>query len=156
MIPVTRINHAVLFVSDVQRSVDFYTQAFGLVEVSREMDGRAAFLRSPRGDNHHDLGLFAAPRAPHPRTGTITGLYHLAWQVDRVEDLVAGRQTLARLGALTGESDHGVSLSLYGADPDGNEFEIMWMLPREDWGASAEQATVGPLDLQSALARYGG
>ncbi|HEX5494246.1 MAG TPA: VOC family protein [Mycobacteriales bacterium] len=156
MIPVTRLNHAVLYVSDVDRSVAFYTEAFGLEVVSREMGGQAAFLRSPRGDNHHDLGLFAAPGAPHPRTGTITGLYHLAWQVDRVDDLVTARQTLRRMGALTGQSDHGVSLSLYGADPDGNEFEIMWMLPRDEWGASAERAATGPLDLPGALARYGG
>ena len=152
VIPVTRLNHAVLFVSDVERAVDFYTEAFGLEVVAREMDGRAAFLRSPRGTNHHDLGLFAVPGAPHPPTGTITGLYHLAWQVDRVDDLVTARETLARLGALTGESDHGVTLSIYGADPDGNEFEIMWMLPREDWGAGAERATVAPLDLPAALA----
>lgn len=156
MIPVTRLNHAVLFVSDVPRSVAFYTEAFGLEEVAREMGGKAAFLRSPRNHNHHDLGLFEAAGAPHPPTGTITGLYHLAWQVDRVEDLVTAKETLARLGALTGESDHGATLSVYGADPDGNEFEIMWMLPHEDWGAAAERATTGALDLPAALARYGG
>jgi catechol-2,3-dioxygenase len=157
MATVSRLNHAVLFVSDVDRSVRFYAEALGLVEVTREMNGRAAFLRSPRGDNHHDLGLFAAvDGAPHPRTGTITGLYHLAWQVDTVEDLAAVRDTLVRLGALTGQSDHGATLSLYGADPDGNEFEVMWMLPREDWGAAAERGVTRALDLDAALARYGG
>ena len=35
-------------------------------------------------------------------------------------------------------SDHGVSKSLYGADPDGNEFEIMWRVPREAWGEYEE------------------
>lgn len=155
MTSVTRLNHAVLFVSDVERSVRFYTEALGLVEVAREMNGQAAFLRSPRGDNHHDLGLFAAPKAPHPPTGTVTGLYHLAWQVDSVADLAAARDTLTRMGALTGQSDHGATLSLYGADPDGNEFEIMWMLPRGDWGAAARRGVTRPLDLDAALARYG-
>lgn len=156
MTQVTRLNHAVLYVSDVARAVDFYTTAFGLVEVTREMNGRAAFLRSPRGDNHHDLGLFAAPGAPHPPTGSVTGLYHLAWQVDSVTDLAEARETLLRLGALTGQSDHGATLSLYGADPDGNEFEIMWMRPREDWGEAAERGVVAPLDLPAALAHYAG
>lgn len=159
MIRVARLNHAVLYVSDVQRSVGFYTQAFGLEDISPQDAGpgrQAAFLRSPVGGNHHDLGLFAAaPGAPHPATGSITGLYHLAWQVERIEDLAAARELLGALGALTGQSDHGATLSLYGADPDGNEFEVMWMLPRDDWGEAGERGVVRPLDLEAALARYG-
>lgn len=155
MVAVTRLNHAVLFVSDVDRSVRFYREVLGLVEITREMEGRAAFLRSPNATNHHDLGLFAAPGAPHPRTGSITGLYHLAWEVDRVEDLAEMRQTLTEVGALTGQSDHGATLSLYGADPDGNEFEVMWTRPREDWGEDGERGVVRPLDLEAALVHYG-
>ena len=37
-------------------------------------------------------------------------------------------------GAYNAASSHGAAKSLYGADPDGNEFEIMWMLSREEWG----------------------
>jgi catechol-2,3-dioxygenase len=155
MVAVRRLNHAVLFVSDVERSVRFYSQVFGFEVVAR-MGGQAAFLRAAGGDNHHDLGLFAAPAAPHPPTGSITGLYHLAWQVDRVEDLAAAREELRAAGALTGQSDHGATLSLYGADPDGNEFEVMWMLPREEWGEHANDAPVRRLDLEAALARFGG
>ncbi|MEP6695741.1 MAG: VOC family protein [Pseudonocardiales bacterium] len=154
MIAIRRLNHAVMFVADLDAAVAFYTEAFGFEVIAAEMGGQAAFLRSPLGDNHHDLGLFAVPGAPHPPTGSISGLYHLAWQVDSVTDLVTARDTLARLGALTGQSDHGATLSLYGADPDGNEFEIMWMVPREDWGEHERSAGVRPLDLQSAVARY--
>jgi catechol-2,3-dioxygenase len=64
-------------------------------------------------------------------------------------------QTLTRLGALSGASDHGVSKSLYGRDPDGNEFEVMWQVPQEAWGEFAEQATVMPLDLEAEVARWG-
>ena len=52
-IPVRRLNHAVLFVRDLDRAVDFYRRAFGFEEVARE--GTMAFLRAPDGDNHHDL-----------------------------------------------------------------------------------------------------
>ncbi len=151
---VRRLNHAVLFVSDVPRAVAFYREALGLQVVSTEMDGRAVFLRSPTGGNHHDLGLFAVPGAPHPPTGTVSGLYHLAWEVDSVGDLAGVRETLQLLGGWTGESDHGATLSVYGRDPDGNEFEVMWMLPREDWGEAADRGVVRPLDLPAALARY--
>ena len=59
------------------------------------------------------------------------------------------------LGALTGSSDHGVSKSLYGRDPDGNEFEIMWQVPCEAWGDHADRATIMPLDLDAELRRWG-
>ena len=64
-------------------------------------------------------------------------------------------QRLRELGALTGMSDHGVSKSLYGRDPDGNEFEVMWSVPREAWGVYEDEATVLPLDLDAELKRWG-
>jgi catechol-2,3-dioxygenase len=58
--------------------------------------------------------------------------------------------------ALSGESSHGATLSLYGADPDGNEFEIMWMLPRSAWGEYETKAVVERLDLAAELRRWSG
>lgn len=66
-----------------------------------------------------------------------------------------GSTTLRRLGAYTGESDHGATLSIYGADPDGNEFEVMWQLPREQWVEHENDAPVRRLDMTAALARHG-
>jgi catechol-2,3-dioxygenase len=154
-IPITRLNHAVLFVSDLERSVDFYRKAFGF-EVISKLPGRAAFLRAGGSDNHHDLGLFSVGAgAPRPPRGS-TGLYHLAWQVARIEDLAAAETTLADLGALSGRSDHGATKSLYGQDPDGNEFEVMWMLPREQWGAYDREPVVLPLDMEAELRAHAG
>jgi catechol-2,3-dioxygenase len=153
-IPVTRLNHAVLFVRDAKRAAAFYQEAFGF-EVVQELGGRAVFLRSPLGGNHHDLGLFSVgDGASGPVRGGV-GLYHLAWEVPAIEDLVAARETLAAMGALTGQSDHGASKSLYGQDPDGNEFEVMWAVPRSDWGPYEHDAVVMPLRLERDLARYG-
>jgi catechol-2,3-dioxygenase len=153
MIPVTRLNHAVLFVRDLDRAVDFYRRAFGF-EVISEMTGRAAFLRAQGSANHHDLGLFASPSQNRPPLGT-PGLYHLAWEVPTIDDLSAARATLAQFNALVGESDHGATKSLYGKDPDGNEFEIMWLVPREDWGEYERDAVIERLDLERELDRYG-
>ncbi|MEJ5255236.1 MAG: VOC family protein [Acidimicrobiales bacterium] len=154
MIPIRRLNHAVLYVRDLDRSISFYRRAFGF-ELVEELPGRAAFLRAAASDNHHDLGLFAVGRsAPTPPPGSV-GLYHLAWQVDTIEDLAAAVGTLRELGALVGASDHGASKSLYGVDPDGIEFEIMYLVPREDWGDHEGRAPVMPLDLNRELARYG-
>jgi catechol-2,3-dioxygenase len=154
-IRVAQLNHAVLFVRDAEVAADFYGRVFGFEVVANEFDGRAIFMRAAGGTNHHDLGLFSvgatAPRSPR---GT-TGLYHLAWEVPTIEDLAQAARVLGEAGALGGASDHGVSKSLYGADPDGNEFEIMWRVPREAWGEYAERGVVLPLDLEAELARWG-
>ena len=124
-------------------------------QVSEEFGGRAIFMRSATTTNHHDLGLFeVGPEAPRPPRGG-TGLYHLAWEVPTIRDLAAAAQALGELGALSGTSDHGVSKSLYGADPDGNEFEIMWQVPADSWGEYAEHAVVQPLNLEAEIARWG-
>jgi catechol-2,3-dioxygenase len=154
MIPVARLNHAVLYVRDAQASAEFYSKVFGF-EVVESMGGRAVFMRAGGGDNHHDLGLFsvgpAAPRAPRGSTG----LYHLAWEVPTIEDLADAARILSEAGALGGASDHAVSKSLYGQDPDGNEFEIMWRVPRESWGEHEEHGSILPLDLEAEVRTWG-
>ena len=154
MTTVRRLNHAVLFVRDLERSVAFYKEALGFEEVARAEGAPMAFLRAGGSDNHHDLGLLAlGPGAPAPGRGAV-GLYHLAWEVSAIDDLVTVRQKLAGLDALTGQSDHGATKSLYGRDPDGNQFEIMWMVPRDLWGEFESAAPVLPLDLEAEVARY--
>ena len=151
-----RLNHAVLFVADLDRAERFYTDVFGMVVVAREPRANAAFLRLPRSGNHHDLGLFGVgPTAPPKRRGGI-GLFHLAWQVDTIDELAAARHTLLAADAYTGESSHGATKSVYGADPDGNEFEIMWMLPRADWGAYEGAAPTERLALDAEVERWSG
>ena len=140
---------------DADAASDFYARAFGFEELSRPEGMRAVFMRSPAGDNHHDLGLFeVGPEATRAARGS-TGLYHLAWEIDTIEGLAEMATTLGALGALTGSSDHGVSKSLYGRDPDGNEFEVMWRVPREAWGDHADRATIMPLNLEAELRRWG-
>ena len=154
-IPVSRLNHAVLFVRDATVAAEFYGRVFGFEVVANEFGGKAVFMRAAGGDNHHDLGLFsvgeAAPRAPR---GSV-GLYHLAWEVPRIEDLADAARIRAEAGALGGASDHGVSKSLYGQDPDGNEFEIRWRVPRESWGEHEEHGSILPLDLEAEVRTWG-
>jgi len=151
-----RLNHAVLFVADLDRSLDFYTGVFGMDVVAREPRANAAFLRLPRSGNHHDLGLFGVGIAGGPKRRGAIGLYHLAWQLDTIDELAQARDALQAAGAFTGQSSHGAPKSLYGADPDGNEFEIMWMLPRSEWGEYENAAPVDHLDLAGDLARWSG
>ena len=150
-----RLNHAVLFVADLDRSERFYRNVFGMKVAARERRANAAFLRLPRSGNHHALGLFGIGTGAGPKRRGV-GLYHLAWQVDTVDELAAARKALRSAGAYTGESSHGATKSIYGADPDGNEFEVMWMLPRDAWGAYESSAPIDHLDLASEVRQWSG
>ena len=93
---VTRLNHAVLFVRDADVAADFYHRVFGFEELERSPGMRAAFMRAPGGENHHDLGLFeVGAAAPRPPRGSV-GLYHLAWEVATIEDLATAQQRPGR------------------------------------------------------------
>jgi len=152
-IPVARLNHAVLYVRDLDVSVDFYRRAFGFQEIGRE--GPMAFLRAAGSANHHDLAFLAVGvDAPAPPRGS-TGLYHLAWEVPTIEDLAAAAAVLTEMGNLGGMSDHGATKSLYGRDPDGIEFEVMWLVPRDEWGEYEKRGVVMPLDLRKEVERFG-
>ena len=152
---VRRLNHAVLYVHGLQRTVDFYRATLGF-EVRLEIPGRAAFLRAPGSSNDHDLGLFEIGTGHAPGRPEYPGLYHLAWEVGALADLAETREKLVQAGALVGESDHRVSKSLYAKDPSGIEFEVMWRVPAQDWAAElADGKMILPLDLDAAIARWG-
>jgi catechol-2,3-dioxygenase len=155
-----QLNHAVLFVDDLGKSVDFYTTVLGfhrLDEKSGGMQG-AAFLRAADSTNDHDLGLFEIPGGAPSLAGRQTvGLYHLAWEVDSLDTLEKLSGRLAEADALVGTSDHGTTKSLYGRDPSGLEFEIVWIIPA-DMVTEADQAAstrIGRLDLAREIERFG-
>jgi catechol-2,3-dioxygenase len=154
--PVHRLNHAVLYVRDVERSVAFYRDALGFRTVM-SFPG-AAFLQAPDSTNDHDLGLFEIGAQAGPTTAghDSVGLYHLAWEVDTLDELERLAGVLSENGALVGASDHGTTKSLYAKDPDGLEFEVVWIIPARLLDPSAKGAAIRPLDLAKEKARYGG
>lgn len=151
---IRRLNHAVLYVSDADRSVRFYRDVLGF-RVVHERPGMA-FLRAADSTNDHDLGLFGiggqAPAGGRPSVG----LYHLAWSVQTLTELADFAKKLADAGALAGSSDHVVSKSLYGKDPDGIEFEVSWFVPRELVTPEMEaDVAIRPLHIDAEIQRWG-
>lgn len=143
------LRHAVLWVSDPVASARFYEQALGL-ETKVETE-QAVFMASPESLTDHDLGLFRATGDGAPPRHI--GMYHLAWEVATLQDLADAKKRLTAMGAFVGESNHGVSRSVYCQDPDGLEFEIMWELPLDLYQDSG--AKTAPLDLDADIAEWG-
>jgi catechol-2,3-dioxygenase len=141
-----RLQHLVLWVGDVERSVRFYCDLLGF-EV-RHRYPQAAFLTIPGTGDDHNLGLFEQPGLRPPDEG-VARMYHAAWEIGELADLARARQRLIAAGALVGQSDHGVSLSLYAKDPDGLEFELFWTVP------DGTPVRTRALDLEAELARRG-
>lgn len=156
--PIKRLNHAVLYVRDVDRSVAFYTDVLGFTS-SVHVPGRAAFLLAPGSRNDHDIGLFQiGPGAAASDAGTSTvGLYHLAWEVDTLGELRRLRGVLAACGSLVGASDHSTTKALYAKDPDGLEFEVCWIVPAHllTDEMTANKTRIEPLDIDAEIARFG-
>ena len=158
--PITRLNHAVLYVADVERSVAFYVDALGFrrLPMAEGMRG-AAFLQAPGSTNDHDLGLFqmGAGAGPSAAGSATVGLYHLAWEVDTLDELERLAEVLAARGALVGASDHGTTKSVYARDPDGLELEVAWIIPAHllDEAAVQGRSRIGRLDIEAEKRRYG-
>ncbi|HEX2901852.1 MAG TPA: VOC family protein [Jatrophihabitans sp.] len=155
-----RLNHAVLYVRDVATSVAFYRDVLGFdyIQGGDAIPG-GAFLRAPGSTNDHDLGLFQiGSQAGASGAGrSSVGLYHLAWEVDTLGDLAELAGKLSAAGALVGASDHGTTKSLYAQDPDGLEFEVVWIIPADQLTDTDRTAgaRISPLNLQAELDRFG-
>ncbi len=148
------IGHVHLKVSDLERAIAFYRDALGFAVTGRFAD-KAALLTA--GSSHHHIGLntFESQGGAPPAPGT-TGLHHAAFRYPTRDSLV---EALRRLRAhdvpLTGASDHGVTESLYLADPDGNGIELYWDRPQDHWPRTSDGtlALISlPLDVESFVA----
>jgi catechol-2,3-dioxygenase len=155
---ITGMNHAVLYVRDARAQQRFYADVLGFSTVIGDDDGRFVFMRAGRSANHHDIAFFSIGQGASDSTAgrSSVGLYHVAWELATIEELATMRERLREAGALVGESDHGANKSLYAVDPDGLEFEVMYLVPAAEWGAEEHDAIVRPLDLDRELERFGG
>lgn len=165
---IVRLNHAVLAVADLDRSLAFYRDLLGFRVIPgapRALRFRAAFLQAPGSTNDHDLALFelavaGAPSIEEPAAGSgpsTVGLIHLAWEVDTLAELERLAGVLETAGAFVRSSDHGATKSVYARDPDGMDLELAWIVPADRLDAAALEARtrIKRLDLPKEQARYG-
>jgi catechol-2,3-dioxygenase len=154
---INRLNHAVLYVRDAERSARFYIDNLGFKRIDAYGQiPNGAFLRAEGSTNDHDLALFGIGDAvaDSPAGRSAVGLYHLAWEVDTLADLVRLAEKLKAAGALVGATDHGTTRALYAKDPDGIEFELTWIIPA-NLLTSTDTPSMKPLDLEADIDRFG-
>jgi len=142
-------------VADVDRALAFYRDVLGF-EVQQRWGSDAAFISA--GGYHHHIGLNSwESRGGSPPPPGTTGLYHVAIRYPTRATLADALRRLVDANIpLSGASDHGVSIALYLADPDGNGLELYWDRPDEEWPRSPDGKGVAmvsePVDLQALLA----
>jgi catechol 2,3-dioxygenase len=148
-----RIGHVHLKVSDIERALAFWRDVLGF-EVTQRREG--AIFMSAGGYHHHvALNTWESAGGTPPPKGT-TGLYHVAILYPTRAALGRALQRVLDGGiALTGASDHGVSIALYLDDPDGNGVELYWDRPESEWPVGADgRLAMGRsrVDLEALLA----
>jgi catechol 2,3-dioxygenase len=149
----TQIGTVTLAVSDLERSVRFYTDVLGFSLIERS--ARAATL----GVEQMPLLVLEELPGARPQPPRTTGLYHFAILVPTRKDLARSLRRLAVMRyPLLGSSDHLVSEALYLDDPDGNGIEIYRDRPRDSWqwNVGQVQMAVDPLDVNGILAELDG
>jgi catechol 2,3-dioxygenase len=149
--PATTVGLLSLSVSDLDRSVTFYTEAIGLTLLQRDAEGATLGVgETPL------LLLTERPGArPWPREQqSYTGLYHFAILMPTRKDLGRWLRHWLELGfPLPGQGDHLVSEALYLSDPDENGIEIYRDRPRSEWHWDGGQVRMGtgPVDIRGLL-----
>ena len=78
-----RLQHLVLWVSDVEQSVRFYRDILGFEVKTRHPN--AAFMRIPGSPDDPHLGLFEQRGATGPDERAVR-MYHSAWEVGELTD----------------------------------------------------------------------
>ena len=149
----TRVGAVRLQVSNLARSLAYYTGVLGFRVIAR--DDTSARL-GPHGVDTVLVELRERAGArPVPRRGLL-GLYHFAVLLPDRAALGQFVTHLGELGAPAGSADHLVSEALYLTDPDGLGIEVYADRPRSQWEVRGQELamTTEPLDLR-ALARAG-
>jgi catechol 2,3-dioxygenase len=159
--PQVRIGHVHLRTADIDRVRAFYVgiMGFDVVFEAREVPGWGTtgdILFISAGGYHHHLGFNtwkSAGGAPQP--DGVTGLHHVALNFSSKARLAEVVQRLVDADVpLRQLTDHGTHLAVYLADPDGNDLELAWDRPFDEWvmpGDENAPALDEPFELEELL-----
>ena len=139
------LSHVVLYVNDLDKMVEFYTDVLGLVKY-RVNERRMVFLTSDPEKEDHELALTTG------REGQAKLIAHIAWKVDKPSEV---KEFYERFKSRGVPIDHCVShaytemgntVSCYFLDPEGNRIEVYALVAERD-----EARINRPLDLEKSV-----
>jgi catechol 2,3-dioxygenase len=145
----TRIGRVRLAVSDLQKSLDFYTRVIGLTVKSGIETAEPSLARlGVEGEDQVLLELQALPGTQAIGQQKRLGLYHAAYLLPSREALSRFIEHLNAQSVPFGASDHLYSEALYLTDPDGFAVEVYADRPREEWRFEGEELLSGVFPLR--------
>lgn len=158
---ISKIGHVVLNVTDLERSIRFYTQVLGFSVCDIYPDemaaGGMAFMRY--NADHHGIALVGSMPGP----SDAVELNHVAFEVGTLDEVIHARDFLKEEGVeidFEGRRRAGSQISVEFRDPDGHRLEIYWDMdqvgsdgitrPPEDWkwALSLRDAILNPVNGQ--------
>jgi catechol 2,3-dioxygenase len=164
--PNVRIGHVHLRTADIDRVRAFYVDVLGfdVVFEARDVPGWGTtgdILFVSAGGYHHHLGFNTWKSAGGPpQPDGVAGLHHVALLFSSRAELATAVGRLVDAGVpLRQLTDHGTHEAVYLSDPDGNDLELAWDRPFEQWPRTADgdlSFVDAPLDLDDLLAAAGG
>ena len=135
---INKIGHVVLMVTDLKRSVDFYTKVLGLsvsdVYPETMMPGCMVFMRF--SSDHHGVALVG--KAPNESKNI--ELHHMAFEVSTIDEVFTAREHLRANDVpiqFEGRRRAGAQVAVEFLDPDGHWLEIYWGLDQIPEGKNA-------------------
>lgn len=129
-IKVNKLGHFVYEVSDIERTVKFWTEMMGFEETDRNAHGMV-FFRC--GADHHAIGLKPGKAKTRPASGM--QMEHLAFEVDNIDMLFKARDFMRENNipiTFEGRKGAGCNIGINFQDPDGYEFEIYCQMDQID------------------------
>jgi catechol 2,3-dioxygenase-like lactoylglutathione lyase family enzyme len=117
------LDHLVLTVRDLERSVDFYTSILGM-EKSISPQGRISLRYGSQKINLHRAGAEFQPCARHPGSGSADLCFITVQPLAEVVDELKHKNVTIIEGPVERTGAAGTITSVYVRDPDGNLLEL--------------------------------
>lgn len=120
---ITRLDHLVLTVEDISRTVAFYTTILDMREVSFG-EGRTALAFGNQKINLHQKGNEFEPKASFPTPGSADLCFIASVPIDAVIRKLNANGVPILQGPVQRSGAEGAILSIYFRDPDSNLIEV--------------------------------
>lgn len=119
---ISHLDHLVLTVSDIDKSVEFYTKVLGFELIT--FNERKALKFGNQKINLHQKGKEFEPKAEHPTTGSADLCFIAETKVDDILSELKQKNIEITEGIVERTGAEGKIKSIYFRDPDFNLIEV--------------------------------